>query len=186
MRRVPLFTTLILFAAASSLLAADPEPQPLWPDKAPGALGTEPKDIPTMMTFLPEKEKATGTAVVITPGGGYGGVCVDREGITSAKWLNSLGIAAFVVDYRQRGRGYGHPAPLQDAQRAVRTVRAKAEEYRDSPGPDRYHGIFRRRAPCLVGRNAFRQRRSRSQGPDRPRKLPPRLHDSRLPRHRLR
>ena len=121
---LPIFTLL----AGTFLFAAEPAPEPLWPDGAPGAHGTEAKDVPTMMTFLPPKERATGTAVVITPGGGYGGVCVDREGITSAKWLNSLGIAAFVVDYRQRGRGYGHPAPLQDAQRAVRTVRSRAKE----------------------------------------------------------
>lgn len=134
MKHIPHLGVLFLLVLLSPILpAADAVPEPLWPEGAPGALGTEAKDIPTMMTFLPPAENPAKTAVVIVPGGGYGGVCVEQEGVRSAKWLNSLGIAAFVVDYRQRGRGYGHPAPLQDAQRAIRTVRAKAAELGISP-----------------------------------------------------
>ncbi len=133
MRRISFVVIPFVFTLSASLFAADPAAEPLWPAGAPGALGNEPKDIPTMMTFLPPVENAAKTAVVIVPGGGYGGVCVEREGVRSAKWLSSLGIAAFVVDYRHRGRGYGHPAPLQDAQRAIRTVRAKAGEQGIAP-----------------------------------------------------
>ena len=65
--------------------------------------------------------------------GGYGGVCMEAEGTAIAHWLNSLGVAAFVVNYRHRGRGYGHPAPLLDAQRAIRTVRSRAADLNIDP-----------------------------------------------------
>jgi acetyl esterase/lipase len=71
--------------------------------------------------------------VIVCPGGGYGGLAMGHEGTDIADWLNSHGIAAFILKYRHRGTGYGHPAPLQDAQRAVRTVRARAEEFKLDP-----------------------------------------------------
>jgi len=74
-----------------------------------------------------------GTAVVICPGGGYQLLAVDHEGRQIAEWFNSLGVSAFVWEYRHRKRGYGHPAPLQDAQRAVRTIRARAVEWNIRP-----------------------------------------------------
>ena len=64
-------------------------------------------------------------AVVVCPGGGYRGLAMDHEGRQIALWLNSQGIAAFVLKYRL-GPRYRHPAMLQDAQRAIRTVRARA------------------------------------------------------------
>jgi acetyl esterase/lipase len=105
----------------------------LWPNGAPGAKGNDANDKPTMTVYLPAKEKATGSAVVIFPGGGYQMVAIDHEGRQVARWLNELGIAAFVVDYRHRGRGYGHPAPIQDAQRAIRTVRSRSAEFGIEP-----------------------------------------------------
>lgn len=116
-----------------SLLAAEPKTELLWPKGAPGALGEAAKDKPTLIIYLPEKEKATGAAVVICPGGGYGGLAMDHEGHDIAKWLNSFGVAGFICDYRHRGKGYGHPAPLQDAQRAIRTVRARGPEFGVDP-----------------------------------------------------
>jgi len=115
----------------SNSFAADPngKTELLWPNGAPGALGNEPNDKPTITIYLPEKEKSVGSAVVIFPGGGYRMVAIDHEGHQVARWLNNLGIAAFVVDYRHRGRGYGHPAPIQDAQRAIRIVRSRAAEF---------------------------------------------------------
>jgi acetyl esterase/lipase len=107
--------------------------EPLWPEGAPGALGSEAKDRPMLYMFLPPAEKAVGTAVCVCPGGGYGTLAMDHEGRQIAEWFNRLGVAAFVVDYRHRGKGYGHPAPLQDAQRAVRIVRARAAEFRVRP-----------------------------------------------------
>ncbi len=101
---------------------------PLWADGAPGAKGTEAKDIPLAMVRLPSSEKPTG-ALVICPGGGYGGLAMGHEGAEMAEWANQMGLAAIICDYRHRGKDYGHPAPLQDAQRAIRTVRAKAAEW---------------------------------------------------------
>lgn len=109
--------------------AAD-EPITLWPDGAPGAIGKEPADIPTLTPYLP-KEKATGAAVIVCPGGGYSHLA-DHEGRPVAEWLNSIGITAFVLKYRL-GPRYHHPAPLQDAARAVRLVRARAAEWQIDP-----------------------------------------------------
>ena len=108
-----------------SLPAVEPQVELLWPAGAPGALGEKPADKPRLLIHLPaEPMHAQGAAVVICPGGGYGNLAMDHEGAQIAAWLNTLGIAGFVCDYRHRGKGYGHPAPLQDAQRAIRTVRA--------------------------------------------------------------
>jgi acetyl esterase/lipase len=105
---------------------------PLWTNGAPGALGTEPKDIPTLTMFLAEPNKATGAAMVICPGGGYGGLA-SHEGEDYARYLNSMGISGFVLKYRLGTGGYHHPAMLQDAARAVRTVRAGAAGWKVDP-----------------------------------------------------
>ncbi len=101
---------------------------PLWPEGAPGALGNEAKDIPTLTVFLPAPELATGAAMVICPGGGYGHLA-DHEGSHYARWLNQHGIAGFVLKYRLGSHGYRHPAMINDASRAIRTVRARAAEW---------------------------------------------------------
>lgn len=105
---------------------------PLWPAGAPGALGKEAKDIPTLTVFLPAPEKATGAAMVVCPGGGYAHLA-DHEGSQYARWLNEQGIAGFVLKYRLGSGGYRHPAMLQDAARAIRTVRARADEWKLDP-----------------------------------------------------
>jgi acetyl esterase/lipase len=107
----------------------------LWPNGAPGAKGDKDGDKPTLTIYLPAKEKATGAAVVICPGGGYGHLALDHEGHQIAEWLNSLGIAGFILKYRHRnsGAGYGHPAPLQDVQRAIRMVRSRAKDWNIDP-----------------------------------------------------
>jgi acetyl esterase/lipase len=102
----------------------------LWPNGAPGALGSDPDDIPTLTPFLPS-EKSTGAAVIVCPGGGYTHLA-DHEGRPVAEWLNSIGITAFVLKYRI-GPKYHHPAPLQDAARAIRLVRARAAEWNIDP-----------------------------------------------------
>lgn len=116
----------------------------LWPEESlPNSKGLAIEDsvqnyrlyqikYPYMEAFHPAKEENTGTAVVIFPGGGYNHVTYDYSGYQLAKWFNTLGIHAYVVKYRlpkspdliQR-----EIAPLQDAQRAMRLVRAEAEEY---------------------------------------------------------
>ena len=102
---------------------------PLWPDGAPGALGTTDKDIPTMTPYLPDAQAATGAAIVIFPGGGYGGLA-DHEGRGYAVWLNEHGIAGLVVKYRLGSAGYRHPVMLQDAARAIRLARSKAQDWK--------------------------------------------------------
>lgn len=99
----------------------------LWPGGAPGAVGSEPVDVPTLTPYLPPKEKRTGAAIIVCPGGGYTHLA-DHEGGPVAEWLNSLGVTAFVLKYRL-GPRYHHPAPMQDAARAIRTVRARAGEW---------------------------------------------------------
>ncbi len=117
-----------LIAAPTSVRAADPEVIPLWPAGAPGAVGKEPADVPTLTIFRPDPAKANGAAVVICPGGGYGFLAVEHEGAEVGQWLNSLGVTAFMLKYRIAPR-YHHPAMIQDANRAVRTVRARASEW---------------------------------------------------------
>src|SRR5438445_1757535 len=105
---------------------------PLWADGAPGASGREDKDIPTLTPYWPEPAKATGAALVICPGGGYGGLA-PHEGADYARFMSEHGIAGFVLKYRLGSAGYRHPVMLQDAARAVRTVRARAGEWKLDP-----------------------------------------------------
>ena len=119
----------ILFGCLALAGAQPTEPFPLWANGAPDALGKEEKDIPTLTPFWPEAAKATGAAMVICPGGGYGGLA-PHEGAHYARFLNEQGIAGFVLKYRLAPAGYHHPSMLMDAARAVRTVRAKAAEWK--------------------------------------------------------
>jgi acetyl esterase/lipase len=109
-----------------------PKANPLWTGEAPGAQGTADIDIPTLAPYLVPPGRGTGAAVIVCPGGGYSGLSMDKEGDQVAKWLNSIGVTAFVLKYRL-GPKYHHPVELGDAQRAIRTVRAKAAEYRVMP-----------------------------------------------------
>lgn len=112
--------------------ASDRKPLVLWPDGAPGAVGKTDKDIPLLTPYLAPSDKASGAAVVVCPGGGYGHLAKDHEGKQVAEWLNSIGVSAFVLEYRLAPR-YKHPAPLQDAQRALRTVRTRAKDWNVDP-----------------------------------------------------
>jgi len=129
-----LATALLLVAGAvgvASQQAAAPRTELLWPDGAPGAVGNQDADRPTLTIYLPEG-KATHTGVIVCPGGGYTHLAMDHEGKQIAAWLNSLGVAAFVLKYRL-GPRYHHPAPLQDAQRALRFVHLHAGDYSLAP-----------------------------------------------------
>ena len=125
------FATGVVGAAAREKAAETPV-ELLWPGGAPGALGSEDADKPSLTFYLPEAGKATGIAVVVCPGGGYQMLAIDHEGKQIAQWLNSIGIAAFVLKYRL-GPHYHHPAPLLDAQRAIRIVRSRAQEFHVLP-----------------------------------------------------
>jgi acetyl esterase/lipase len=92
---------------------------------------------PSITVFLPAVEKATGTAVLIFPGGGYGFLAFDHEGLAIAKWLNENGIAGIVLKYRlpsdliMKDKTVG---PLQDAQEAMRIIRRNAPDWKINPG----------------------------------------------------
>ena len=123
----------LLFCFSPALISAEPKVELLWPDGAPGAKGDKDGDKPSLTIYLPPKEKANGSAVVICPGGGYGHLAMDHEGHQVAQWLNSLGVAGIILKYRHRGVGYGHLAPLQDVQRAISKVRYQAKVLKIDP-----------------------------------------------------
>ena len=123
----------IIFVVVTLLVLAgfsegQSNPIALWKSGAPNAVGKEPLDIPIITPFLAPKETATGAAIVVFPGGGYSHLSEIKEGSDVAKWLNSLGISAFVLKYRL-GMRYHQPSQLLDAARAVRTVRSRAKEW---------------------------------------------------------
>ena len=122
----------IAFSSLMFAYAQMQTPIPLWPDGAPGALGSSSNDIPTLTAYLPDPTNATGAAMVICPGGGYAHLA-PHEGNDYALWLNQHGVTCFVLKYRLGSSGYHHPAMLNDAARAVRWVRAHADDYKIDP-----------------------------------------------------
>lgn len=143
---------------SSVIYAADLPVFPLWPDKIPGETNSigEEKDMtkpadgliagkpvirlgnvskPTITLYRPPKEKDTGAAVVVFPGGGYHILAMDLEGTEVCEWLNSIGVTGVLLKYRVPKRaGQEKPtAALQDAQRAVGLVRSRAKEFGIDP-----------------------------------------------------
>lgn len=148
-----LFVAAALCIAPSNVRAADSQlVVELWPDGAPGSEGKEGKETVTLtaagehivanvhrpsITVYAPAGKATGAGVLVLPGGGHRQLSIDHEGHAVARWLSEHGIAAFVLKYRlarQEGSTYdveGHALP--DAQRALRTIRARAKEWHVDP-----------------------------------------------------
>ncbi len=121
--------------AAGTLHAGEPRPTAefrLWEKDAPGAHGTADVDIPTLTPFWPAEDKASGAAMIVCPGGGYN-VLAPHEGKAYAEWLNQQGIAAFVLKYRLYKSDYHLPEIFKDAQRAMRTVRYRAADWKLDP-----------------------------------------------------
>jgi acetyl esterase/lipase len=127
-----IFASIVLFSSMMLSNAEMQTPIPLWPDGAHGAHGTNATDIPTLTSYLPDHTNATRAAMVICPGGGYG-MLAPHEGNDYALWLNQHGMTCFVLKYRLGSSGYHHPAMLDDAARAVRWVRAHADDYKIDP-----------------------------------------------------
>jgi acetyl esterase/lipase len=127
-----LFVSAILFASLILSRAEMKAPIPLWPNGAPGALGNSTNDIPTLTPYFPDATNTTGAAMVICPGGGYAHLA-PHEGNDYALWLNQHGVTCFVLKYRLGSNGYRHPAMLEDAARAVRMVRAHADDWKIDP-----------------------------------------------------
>jgi acetyl esterase/lipase len=122
---------LTLIALVPALLVA--EQFPLWAEGAPGALGSEPTDVPNLTVTFPEAGTSNGGAVVICPGGGYSHLAMNHEGHAVAKWFNAQGYTAAVLKYRLPSKGYPHPAPMLDVQHAIQTLRAKSDEWHLNP-----------------------------------------------------
>lgn len=129
---------MMMAVALISLLSTQPTAAPalqdgevirLWQGEAPGALGTDASDIPVLTVYLPRSLGPNTPAAIVCPGGGYVNLAINHEGRQVASFLNSLGMAAFVLRYRL-GPRYHHPIELGDAQRAIRAVRAHAAEWR--------------------------------------------------------
>ena len=129
-----LFVLLSVWAPAQQqpLPIQDGQVIPLWSGAAPGALGTEDRDIPAITVFLPRTVAPNTPGVIVCPGGGYVNLASNHEGRQVANYFNSLGIAAFVLRYRL-GPRYNHPIELGDVQRAIRMVRSRASEWRLDP-----------------------------------------------------
>jgi acetyl esterase/lipase len=113
-------------------LLQEPQTILLWPNGAPGAQGAEDRDKPALTIYMPPNTTGPMTAVIIAPGGSYARLSMNNEGRAPANYLNALGIAAFVLRYRL-GPQYHHPIELGDAQRAIRTIRARAAEWHIAP-----------------------------------------------------
>lgn len=129
---------LILMLTAAGLASAAPSATiQLWPEGVPGKRDIGPEKVgdgytsnvsdPMLTMVGPAVDRPNGTAVIICPGGGYVRMATAREGDQYANWLSSLGVTSFVLKYRMQE--FGHPAPLQDVLRAVRTLRARAAEF---------------------------------------------------------
>lgn len=123
------FLAALLLAPLAVLQAAD-TPIPIWPQGAPGALGTIEKDSPTLTPYLPDNP--SGAAMLIIPGGGYGRI-YEGQAEPFALWLNEQGIAAFVLRYRLGTSGYRYPSQLQDAVEAMRQIREQAAKWKIDP-----------------------------------------------------
>lgn len=112
-----------------SLRAAE-NPIVLWPDGAPGALGTAAKDVPTLTPYLPAKP--SGAAMLLIPGGSYSGI-YEGQAEPFAQWLNEQGLSVFVLRYRLGSAGYRYPAQLQDAVEAIFQIRGNAAKWKIDP-----------------------------------------------------
>lgn len=111
---------------------SEPQTFPLWEHGAPGAQGTASEDVPTITAFVPLDPTRSRTAVLIAPGGSYHMLASNHEGRQVANWFNAMNVTAFVLKYRL-GPKYHNPIELEDAQRAMRWVRAQAAQYGYDP-----------------------------------------------------
>jgi len=118
--------------ASPAPASKEPPKIPLWNGPAPGAKGTGPDDTPQLTCYLAAGEGGPKPAMLVLPGGGYGGLAA-HEGAGYADWFSRNGISAFVLNYRLGSHGYRHPVMLQDAARGLRTIRAKAAELNVDP-----------------------------------------------------
>jgi endo-1,4-beta-xylanase len=168
--------TIFWFCLVSSVIAAGNPEIPLWADGAPGSEGKTAKEVdeapnkdhgylkvtgvhnPSLTVYLPPRDKATGAAMVIAPGGGHAFLNFDREGTYVAEYLNSIGVAGFVLKYRlarEPGSTYKiETHALGDAQRAIRLIRSRGMACES--GARRDYGVLGRRRGGGLGGNPVR------------------------------
>lgn len=129
--------------------ANEPETLPLWSDSDLGITAETPSATehdrgpnnrslthiqrPTLTVYHPDRQTNHGAALVVCPGGGYGGLAVDKEGHDVAKWFAKLGGTAGVLSYRVGGGPHQHPVPMNDARQAVALMRQNASDWNVSP-----------------------------------------------------
>jgi acetyl esterase/lipase len=144
---------LTLWTNPQTACAEDPKEILLWPDGAPGSEGkADPEKVvtsgsgertvssvhkPSITPFLPAKDKATGAAVLVIPGGGHSKLCIDHEGVFVARWLTDHGIAAFMLKHRlarEQGSAYTiKEHAMADTRRALQLIRSRAAEFEIDP-----------------------------------------------------
>ncbi len=151
--RATVFCFVVFFSSLAT--GADRPEVPLWDKGAPGSEGKTAREVdeppnkdhgylkvtgvhnPSVTVFLPPRETATGAAMVIAPGGGHQFLNFDQEGTYVAEYLNTIGVAGFVLKYRlarEPGSTYKiEEHALADAQRALRLIRARAAEWHVNP-----------------------------------------------------
>lgn len=143
----------LLLGLSARAFAQEPAAILLWPNGAPGSEGKGGAETvrltpagehiisnvnsPSLIPYLPDAARATGTAVILLPGGGHSELWIDHEGVNEARWLQGRGIAAFVLKYRlarQQGSTYKvEGESLADTQRAIRLVKSRAAEFHLNP-----------------------------------------------------
>jgi acetyl esterase/lipase len=150
--RIILLLIILLLIVVPSAVAENPAVVSLWPNGVPGSEGTTAHETvrvengehivssvhrPSLTLYLPAKDKASGAAVIIAPGGGHRELWMDHEGYNVARWLSEHGVAAFVLKYRlarESGSTYTiEGTALADIQRAIRLVRSRASEWGIDP-----------------------------------------------------
>jgi len=154
MKHILFIVILIFFVSINTLSAQkhinkDSIVMPLWKHGAPGSesrinepeivIGNNVSNVhnPTLTAYFPDKEKSTGTAVIIAPGGGHKRLCLGHEGYSLAKWFSNKGITAFILKYRlsnEKGSIYTlKEHAMDDTRRAIRMVRYHAKEWGVNP-----------------------------------------------------
>ncbi len=196
MKSLFLLVSLVFTTVAPRLSAETPAAIPLWSGGAPGSetRKDEPEKIegsnitnvhhPSITPYLPDPDKATGTAVIVCPGGGHAKLCVGHEGYALCEWFREQGIAAFLLKYRL-SREEGSPYTLEghamdDTRRAIRTVRSRAKEWGIRPDRIGVLGFSAGGGTRRLRRDEAAGGRPGGGGSDRPSREPPRLPRARL------
>lgn len=111
--------------SSATLTVTERSKVPYWPDRALTGVTR-----PSLTAFVPDKPN--GTVVIVAPGGAYTRIAIDKESSEMARWLNPQGVTVLLLQYRLPGEGHQNSmdVPLQDAQRAMRVIRANAGEWK--------------------------------------------------------